>query len=75
MTPASLKLRFPEAMRARLAKEAKQNQRSLNGEIVYRLACSFGQEGIALTDLYTTFEKEIRIALVEVVKEVIRERH
>ena len=33
----NLKVRFTEALRKRIEQEAKKNQRSLNGEIVYRL--------------------------------------
>lgn len=39
-----LKLRFPEALRRRLAKAAKQNSRSMNTEIIHRLNSSLEQE-------------------------------
>ena len=36
-----LKLRFPEAVRRRLEREAKRNNRSMNTEIVHRLRRTF----------------------------------
>jgi hypothetical protein len=74
---ANLKLRFPEVMRARLAEEAKRNQRSLNGEIVYRLGTTFGAEGVALVDQYEAMEEEISRQMREVmhaVREAVLER-
>ena len=39
----NLKLRFTEALRARIEQEAKKNQRSLNGRrFLYRLGTTFG---------------------------------
>jgi hypothetical protein len=64
----NLKLRFPEAMRQRIEQEAKRNNRSLNGEIVYRLGTTFGEEGVALVDQYEMAQKEIKRLLEEIVQ-------
>jgi hypothetical protein len=69
----NLKVRFTEAMRRRIEEEAKRNHRSLNGEIVHRLATSFGAEGIALRDQYELAEKEMKSFLSEVVRKLIEE--
>jgi hypothetical protein len=37
-----LQVRMPEALRRKLAKAAEENERSLNGEIIWRLQRSFG---------------------------------
>ncbi len=47
--PVKLNLRFTEALRARLEKQALKNNRSLNEEIIQRLADSFKADD--LTDL------------------------
>jgi hypothetical protein len=47
--PVKLNLRFTEALRARLEKQALRNNRSLNEEIIQRLADSFKADD--LTDL------------------------
>jgi hypothetical protein len=39
-----LQVRMPEALRQNLAVEAERNQRSLNGEIVWRLGQTFGED-------------------------------
>src|SRR5262249_61928206 len=39
-----LKLRFPEAVRRRLEREAKRNNRSMNTEIIHRLRRTFAIE-------------------------------
>jgi hypothetical protein len=64
----NLKLRFIEAMRARLEQEAKRNHRSLNSEIVHRLAISFGPEGAVLAQQYEERSEELRQHLMEIVK-------
>jgi hypothetical protein len=69
----NLKVRFTEAMRARIEQEAKKNQRSLNGEIVYRLGVSFGEEGHALAHQYEEREKELKAKLHEIVERLTQE--
>jgi hypothetical protein len=66
----SLKVRFTEAMRARIEQEAKANQRSLNGEIVYRLGMTFGKEGVALATQFDEAEKQIKKTLQEIVEQL-----
>ena len=48
-----LKLRFPEAVRRRLEREAKRNNRSMNTEIIHRLRRTFAidDSGAATTML------------------------
>ena len=70
---ANLKLRFPEVMRARLAEEAKRNQRSLNGEIVYRLGTTFGAEGVALAAQYGAIEREVNRQVREIMHRLATE--
>jgi hypothetical protein len=70
----NLKVRFTEALRKRIEQEAKKNQRSLNGEIVYRLTASFGEEGIELASQYEEAEKELARQLREVVAQMIRNK-
>ena len=70
----NLKVRFSEAMRARLAQEAKRNNRSLNGEIVYRLGTTLGPEGLALASQFEELQAEAAKLLREVVQRVIAER-
>jgi hypothetical protein len=69
----NLKLRFTEALRARIEQEAKKNQRSLNGEIVYRLGTTLGAEGAELAMLYERREEELRNRLREIVEAIIAE--
>jgi hypothetical protein len=70
----NIKVRCIEALRARLEHEAKKNQRSLNGEIVYRLGASFGAEGVALAGQFEEAEKEIQKKLQEIVAQLVQER-
>ena len=70
----NLKLRFTEALRARIEQEAKKNQRSLNREIVYRLSTTFGAEGAELAAQYDQAESEIRRQVQEVVRMLIADR-
>jgi len=70
----NIKVRCVEALRARLEQEAKKNQRSLNGEIVYRLGASFGAEGVALAGQFEEAEKEIQKKLQEIVAQLVQER-
>jgi hypothetical protein len=44
--PVKLNLRFTEALRLRLEKQATKNQRSLNEEIIRRLEDSFQREDL-----------------------------
>jgi hypothetical protein len=67
----NLKLRFTEALRSRIEQEAKNNQRSLNGEIVYRLGQSFGAEGAELAAQYEQREEELSQAVREIVQAII----
>jgi hypothetical protein len=69
----NLKVRFAEAMRARIEQEAKKNQRSLNGEIVYRLATTFGAEGVGLVAQFEEAEKELLKRLHEAVQRMTAE--
>lgn len=69
----SLKIRFTEAMRARIEQEAKKNQRSLNGEIVYRLGTTFGAEGIPLVAQYEEMEEKLSRHLREIVERFVAE--
>jgi hypothetical protein len=69
----NLKLRFTEALRARIEQEAKKNQRSLNGEIVYRLGTTFGAEGAELAAQYENREQELKDQLQDLVREMIAE--
>jgi hypothetical protein len=65
-----LRLRFTEAMRARLEQEAKKNHRSLNSEIVYRLGTTFGAEGIEFAGEFEEAEKDMQRVLHEIVREI-----
>jgi Arc-like DNA binding domain len=67
----NLKVRFTEAMRARIEQEAKKNNRSLNGEIVYRLGVTFGPEGVALAGQFEEHEREMARKLREVVERLV----
>jgi hypothetical protein len=69
----SLKVRFTEAMRARIEQEAKKNQRSLNGEIVYRLGTTFGAEGIPLVAEFEEVEERLSRHLREIVERFVAE--
>ena len=70
----NLKLRFTEALRGRIEQEAKKNQRSLNGEIVYRLGTTFGAEGAELAAQYEQRESELTKRLREIVQAIVAER-
>ena len=69
----NIKVRCIEALRSKLAQEAKKNQRSLNGEIVYRLGASFGAEGVALAGQFEEAEKEMARKLREIVAKITLE--
>ena len=69
----NLKVRFTEAMRRRIEEEAKRNHRSLNGEIVHRLATTFGEEGITLVNQYEVAQKQLEEVMEEALK-AVRER-
>ena len=64
----SLKVRFTEAMRARIEQEAKKANRSLNGEMVYRLGLTFGAEGVELANQFEEAEKEMMTAAREIIQ-------
>ena len=69
-----LKLRFSEALRLRLAREAKRRKRSLNAEIVERLDQSLlNQSGDLATRaakaLLASLDRSILAKLVELVQE------
>jgi len=70
----NLKVRFTEAMRARIEREAKKEHRSLNQEIVHRLAQSFGAEGIELINQYEEQEAELKQMLDGLVERLVAER-
>jgi hypothetical protein len=70
----NLKLRFTEEMRAVLEEEAKNNHRSLNGEIVHRLATTLGPEGIRFAGDFEEAEKEASRVLREIVADMIARR-
>ena len=69
----NIKVRCIEALRARLDQEAKKNQRSLNGEIVYRLGASFGAEGVHLVEQYEEAEKELTRMVREAMAQLLLE--
>jgi hypothetical protein len=69
----NLKVRFSEALRSRIEEEAKRNYRSLNGEIVHRLATTFGAEGAAIVHQYEEEEKRLSKHLREIVDRMIAE--
>lgn len=64
----SLQVRMTEAMRAAIEKAAKANHRSMNGEVLHRLAATFGPEGIALLDQHEAAEKEFLRQVREAVR-------
>ena len=55
----------------RIEHEAKNNQRSLNGEIVYRLGQSFGAEGVELARQYEERERELKAKLREIFDQLL----
>jgi hypothetical protein len=68
--PVNLRLRMPEALRKRLAAEAKANERSLNSEIVYRLGQSLGPEGTAMVAMHESSEQRLARMLKQAVAEI-----
>lgn len=64
----NLKVRMSEAMRVAIEKAAKANHRSMNSEIVHRLAISFGAGGIGLVDQYKATEQLLR----QMIRTIIR---
>jgi Arc-like DNA binding dprotein len=69
-----LKLRFPEALRRPLAREARRNKRSMNAEIVARLNQSLLSQGADLTTavaeaLVAGMNPEIVRKIVEIMQE------
>jgi hypothetical protein len=58
--------RIPEGMRRNLAKEAKKNRRSMNAEIIDRLAKSFVSE-----DLMELYRRYASLAAKDAAKETI----
>jgi len=69
-----LKLRFPEAIRGRLARAAKQHGQSLNSEIVARLYDSFKVEREMLDQLAETLVRSLGPALLNRIVTIYRER-
>jgi len=69
----NLKVRFTEAMRARIDREAKKNNRSLNSEIVHRLGISFGADGVELANQYEQVERVASERLRELIEPLIEE--
>jgi hypothetical protein len=69
----SLKVRFTEALRARIEQDAKKNNRSLNREIVHRLGISYGAEGVELANQFEEHEKEMAKRLHEIVENLASE--
>jgi predicted Ser/Thr protein kinase len=67
----SLKIRFTEAMRTRIEQEAKKANRSLNGEMVYRLGLTFGAEGVELANQFEEAEKEMMKAVREAMQRIL----
>ena len=73
-----LKLRFPEAVRRRLEREAKRNNRSMNTEIIHRLRRTFAidDSGAATTmldwlrdlgvDVTKANERDVAVAFYQV---------
>jgi hypothetical protein len=64
--PVNLRLRMPEALRKRLAAEAKTNERSLNSEIVYRLGQSLGTEGAEMVKTHESSEQAMTRLIEEI---------
>jgi hypothetical protein len=69
-----LKLRFPEAIRGRLARAAKQHGQSLNSEIVARLYDSFKVEREMFDQLAETLIRSLEPALLKRMYTIIREK-
>ncbi len=55
-----MKVCLTEALRARLEKRRSSNDRSINGEIVYRLGASLREEGVALANQLEEQQKEFQ---------------
>jgi hypothetical protein len=68
-----LKLRFPEAIRGRLARAAKQHGQSLNSEIVARLYDSFKVEREMFDQLAETLVHSLEPALLKRMCAIVRE--
>ena len=65
--PAQIKIRLPEKLRRALEREAAKNDRTLNGEIVYRLT-----EPIAVMEATERVTKDLRDRLLVQVTELLR---
>jgi hypothetical protein len=68
-----LKVRMTEALRARIEQEAKKNNRSLNGEVIYRLGVSFGAEGAEMARQYDEAERELKRRFRAIVDELLED--
>jgi Arc-like DNA binding domain len=66
---AHLNLRYPEALRRRLERAGKSNDRSLNSEIVYRLEQSFRRED---SEPFQDVVLEGMLKVIGVVSDVVR---
>jgi hypothetical protein len=67
----AMQVRLTEALRRRLAEEAKANERSLNSEIVYRLGQSLGPAGVEMVKAHETAQQNTRRVLEEIVREIM----
>ncbi|UFW82857.1 Arc family DNA-binding protein [Bradyrhizobium barranii] len=65
MDPVKLNLRFTEALRSRLEKQAERNNRSMNEEIVRRLEESFGKDD--LMDALEKLSDRVTVKINEVI--------
>jgi hypothetical protein len=65
--PVKLNLRFNEALRANLEKQAVKNNRSMNEEIVRRLEESFHREEIRA--LVEKLAQDVTVQVTEVIKQ------
>jgi hypothetical protein len=68
-----LKLRFPEALRGRLARAAKDRGQSLNSEIVDRLYNSFKVEREMLDQVAETLIRSLAPEVLKRMGRIIRE--
>jgi hypothetical protein len=63
----NVRVRMIEALRKKLAAEAKANERSLNSEIVYRLGQSLGTEGAEMVKMHESVEQRLMRMFEEIV--------
>ena len=65
--PVKLNLRFNEALRAHLEKQAVKNNRSMNEEIVRRLEESFHREEIK--SFADKLARDVTVSVTEIIKQ------